>query len=95
MLSRKDTRNIHLIVFSLDLWHKGLISVWKTKMESYKNQCPQSSDLGVYGFLSQFLFHLFSSTTPTSDDIEENAECAQFLGHNLRIILLQVVPFQA
>lgn len=30
-----------------------------------------------------------------TDDIERNAECTQFLGHCLRIIQLEVVPFQA
>lgn len=51
-----------LIVFSLDPWHRGLISVWKTKMEELspiKSKCPQSNDLGVYSFWVNSYFICF------------------------------------
>lgn len=40
-----------LIVFSLDPWHRGLISVWKTKMEELSPIKSNAHSLVIWVFI--------------------------------------------
>lgn len=59
MLSRETLDIFILVVFSLDLWHRGLISVWKTKMEELSPTKNNAHNLVIWVFIVFWLNSYF------------------------------------